>query len=157
MHDDTKTTYQESILLIERLHRQFLDVIKNHLEALKIEDVNNVQTLILYNIGEDSLTIGELTHRGYYLGSNVSYNVKKLVESGYLIQEQAKHDKRSSKVRLSEKGLELCKKIEAFYEKTSADLIARRVPLEQLKKTNETLIQLESFWANCIIEMGRVF
>ena len=61
-----KATYQESILLIERLHRQFLDVIKNHLETLKIDDINNVQTLILYNIGDD-----QLTHRGYYLGSNV--------------------------------------------------------------------------------------
>lgn len=152
-----KSTYQESILLIERLHRQFLDVIKNHLEALKIDDINNVQTLILYNIGEDQLTIGELTHRGYYLGSNVSYNVKKLVESDYLIQEQAVHDKRSSKVRLSEKGLDLCKKIDAYYEKTSADLAARRIPEEDLKRINATLIQLESYWASCIIEMKRIF
>ncbi|MDG1286861.1 MAG: MarR family winged helix-turn-helix transcriptional regulator [Rickettsiales bacterium] len=152
-----KATYQESILLIERLHRQFLDVIKNHLETLKIDDINNVQTLILYNIGDDQLTIGELTHRGYYLGSNVSYNVKKLVESDYLVQEQAVHDKRSSKVRLSDKGLKLCEKIEAFYDKTSLDFVARRVNEERLKETNLTLIQLESFWANCIIEMKRIF
>lgn len=154
---NVKTTYEESILLIERLHRQFLDVVKSHLEALKIDDINNVQTLILYNIGEDQLTIGELTHRGYYLGSNVSYNVKKLVESEYLIQEQAVHDKRSSKVRLSQKGLDLCAKMDEFYEKTSADLVARRLPAEDLRKTNETLIQLESYWGNCIIEMNRVF
>lgn len=154
---DVKATYEETILLIERLHRQFLDVVKSHLEALKIDDINNVQTLILYNIGEDQLTIGELTHRGYYLGSNVSYNVKKLVESEYLIQEQAVHDKRSSKVHLSEKGLALCAKMDEFYDKTSADLIERRVPIDDLKKTNETLIQLESYWANCIIEMNRIF
>lgn len=155
--DSMKTTYQETILLIERLHRQFLDVIKNHLEDLKIDDINNIQTLILYNIGEDQLTIGELTHRGYYLGSNVSYNVKKLVESDYLIQEQAVHDKRSSKVRLSEKGLELCAKIDNFYEKTSANLENRQVSEEALKQTNNTLIQLEGFWGNCIIEMKRIF
>ncbi len=155
--DNLKATYQESILLIERLHRQFLDVIKNHLETLKIDDINNVQTLILYNIGEDQLTIGELTHRGYYLGSNVSYNVKKLVESGYLVQEKSVHDKRSSKVRLSDKGLELCKKVEVFYDKTSVSFVNRRVNEAKLKETNETLIQLESFWANCIMEMKRVF
>lgn len=72
-----KQIYIETILLIERLHRRYLDVIKTELERLRIDDVNNVQTLILYNISTEQLTIGELTNRGYYLGSNVSYNVKK--------------------------------------------------------------------------------
>lgn len=152
-----KHTYQESIQLIERLHRQFLDVVKNHLEALKIDDINNIQTLILHNIGDDQLTIGELTNRGYYLGSNVSYNVKKLVESGYLIQEQAVHDKRSSKVRLSDKGIALCEKVEEFYTNTSEQLEKRYIDEPTLSKTNETLIQLEGFWAKCIVEMKRVF
>ena len=155
--DSMKTTYQESILLIERLHRQFLDVIKSHLDSLRIEDINNVQTLILYNIGDDQLTIGELTNRGCYLGSNVSYNVKKLVELGYLIQEQAVHDKRSSKVRLSEKGIELCDMIDKFYDTSSQSLGERRLSEDKLKGMNESLVQLEAFWANCITEMKRVF
>ena len=132
-------------------------MVKSHLESLKINDISNVQTLILYNIGEDKLTIGELTHRGYYLGSNVSYNVKKLVESEYLIQEQAVHDKRSSKVRLSEKGLNLYAKMDEFYDTTSNDLVARRVPLEDLKRINTTLLKLEKYWNNCISEMSRTF
>jgi len=94
-----KQVYTESILLIERLHRRFLDVVKTELDRLKIDDVNNVQTLILYNISSEQLTIGELTNRGYYLGSNVSYNVKKLVENDYLVQERAPHDKRSTRIR----------------------------------------------------------
>src|SRR5882757_4621353 len=102
-----KQVYLETILLIERLHRRFLDVVKSELDRLKIEDINNVQTLILYNINNEQLTIGELTNRGYYLGSNVSYNVKKLVENGFLIQEKSPHDKRSTRVKLSEKGLDL--------------------------------------------------
>ncbi len=96
--------YYESILLIERLHRHFLEVLKTELDRLGIQDINNVQSLILYNIGEDEMTVGELTARGYYLGSNVSYNVKKMVENGYLGQERSPHDRRSVRVRLSEKG-----------------------------------------------------
>src|SRR5277367_7061815 len=103
-----KEVYTESMLLIERLHRRFLDVVKTELDRLKIDDINNVQTLILYNINSEQLTIGELTNRGYYLGSNVSYNVKKLVENGFLLQERSPHDKRSTRVKLSDKGLQLC-------------------------------------------------
>jgi DNA-binding MarR family transcriptional regulator len=80
-----KEQYLITIRLIERLHRRFLDVIKAELDRLGIEDINNVQTLILFNINEEQLTVGELTVRGYYLGSNVSYNVKKLVENLSLI------------------------------------------------------------------------
>lgn len=142
-----KKIYTDSILLIERLHRRFLDVIKTELDRLKIEDINNVQTLILYNIGDSQLTISELTIRGYYLGSNVSYNIKKLVESGYLIQEQSPHDKRSSKVRLSEKGLQLCHHIDALYEKNIAELGQFELGEASLTASNETLKRLEKYWS----------
>ena len=98
-----KQSYLETIRLIERLHRRFLDVIKTELDRLGIEDINNVQTLILSNISNEQLTVGELTARGYYLGSNVSYNVKKLVENGYLNQERSPHDRRMTRVRVSER------------------------------------------------------
>ena len=101
------TPYYESIQLIERLHRHFLDVLKVELDKQHIQDINNVQSMILFNIGNDDLTVGELTIRGYYLGSNVSYNVKKMVENGYLEQERSVHDKRSVRVKLSEKGMNL--------------------------------------------------
>src|SRR6218665_2220292 len=97
-----KQIFIENILFIERLHRRFLDVVKAELDRLNIDDINNVQTLILYNISEDKMTISELANRGYYLGSNVSYNIKKLVECEYLIQERSQHDKRAVKIRLSE-------------------------------------------------------
>ena len=96
--------YLESIHLIERLHRQFLEVVKGELERQDIQDVNNVQAVILYNIGKDELTVGELTNRGYYLGSNVSYNVRKMVENNYLIQERSAHDRRSVRVRGESSG-----------------------------------------------------
>lgn len=142
-----KKIYTDSILLIERLHRRFLDVIKTELDRLRIEDINNIQTLILYNIGDSQLTISELTIRGYYLGSNVSYNIKKLVENNYLIQEQSPHDKRSSKVKLSEKGMQLCRNIDALYEKNVAELGQFDLNEAALTSSNETLKRLEKYWS----------
>ncbi len=151
-----KHTYTETILLIERLHRRFLDVVKTELDRLKIDDINNVQTLILYNIADEQLTIGELMQRGYYLGSNVSYNVKSLVESGYLMQERAPHDKRSTRVKLSEKGLELCKKIDALYTRHIRSLETTEPHIETLAHTNQSLLQLERFWTDYINNIYKI-
>jgi DNA-binding MarR family transcriptional regulator len=95
-----KQAYLDTILLVERLHRQFLEVVKAELDRLGIEDINNVQSLILSHIGDEELTVGELTYRGYYQGSNVSYNVKKMVENGYLMQERSNHDRRTVRVKV---------------------------------------------------------
>lgn len=150
-----KSTYIETILLIERLHRRFLDVIKTELDRSGVEDVNNVQTLILYNISGEQLTVGELTNRGYYLGSNVSYNVKKLVEQGYLEQEKSPHDKRSTRVKLSEKGLELCAKIDALYERHVEDLSKGEPNADAMADMNDSLHALERFWTDYINRMFR--
>jgi DNA-binding MarR family transcriptional regulator len=146
----SKETYIETVLLIERLHRRFLDVIKAELDRLKIEDVNNVQTLILYNINSEQLTIGELTVRGYYLGSNVSYNVKKLVDNGYLIQERSPHDKRSTRVKLSAKGLKLCDMIDALYDKHMKAIDEKVLKPGVLGEINDSLKKLERFWSEYI-------
>ena len=89
------TAYLEVIALVERLHRHFLEVVKLELEGLGIHDINNIQGMMLFNIGDAEMTVGELTLRGCYLGSNVSYNVKKMVENGYLAQQRSLHDRRS--------------------------------------------------------------
>jgi DNA-binding MarR family transcriptional regulator len=145
-----KQSYLETIRLIERLHRRFLDVIKTELDRLGIEDINNVQTLILSNISNEQLTVGELTARGYYLGSNVSYNVKKLVENGYLNQERSPHDRRMTRVRVSEKGLELCERIDELYRKNATELEHGVVGKEQLAAANQVLSALERYWSNYI-------
>jgi DNA-binding MarR family transcriptional regulator len=136
--------------LIERLHRRFLDVIKTELDRLGIEDINNVQTLILSNISNEQLTVGELTARGYYLGSNVSYNVKKLVENGYLNQERSPHDRRMTRVKVSEKGLELTQRIDRLYQNNAAELEREVVGQEQLAAANQVLSALERYWSNYI-------
>lgn len=145
-----KQSYLETIQLIERLHRLFLDVIKTELDRLGIEDINNVQTLILSNISNEQLTVGELTARGYYLGSNVSYNVKKLVENNYLSQERSPHDRRMTRVKVSQKGLELCERVDALYQKNAMELQSEVVNEEQLTSTNDVLKSLQRYWTNYI-------
>src|ERR1700742_1611984 len=117
-----KESYLNMIALVERLHRQFLEVVRTELDSLGILDINNVQALILFNIGGAELTVGELTLRGCYLGSNVSYNVKKMVENGYLVPERSTHDRRSVRVRLSQKGLDLCAKLDEMHQRHIATL-----------------------------------
>lgn len=140
-----KEEYLSVIRLIERLHRQFLEVIKGEVDRLGIRDINNIQALILYNIGEDELTVGELTHRGYYLGSNVSYNVRKMVENGYLIQERSTHDRRSIRVRLSEKGMDVRNKVNDVIDEQQFKLAESGINAEQLQFTATVLNRIERF------------
>jgi DNA-binding MarR family transcriptional regulator len=144
-----KEQYLVTTRLIERLHRRFLDVIKAELDRLSILDINNVQTLILFNISEDQLTVGELTRRGYYLGSNVSYNVKKLVENGYLIQKRSEHDRRETRVSLSEKALELTARINELYQRNAEEL-SGSLAEDQLKTVNTALLGLERYWSSMV-------
>ncbi len=139
--------YYETIHVIERLHRQSLDVLKLELDRLGIEDINNVQSLILYSIGNDQLTVGELTLRGYYLGSNVSYNLKKMVESGYLVQERSLHDRRSVRVKVSQKGAALRVKLDDFFERDGEQLLAAGIGLKELGELADILGRLERFWS----------
>ena len=141
------TPYYDAIQLIERLHRHFLDVLKVEIDKKGIQDINNVQSMILYNIGDDEMTVGELTIRGYYLGSNVSYNVKKMVENGYLVQERSVHDKRSIRVKLSEKGLELKTMISDMFQRHEGQIQGTEITDDALKELSNTMQMLERFWA----------
>ncbi len=109
--------YIELTLLIERLHRRFLDVLRTELKRIGVRDINGVQALILANIGDEEIVIRDLIERGYYQGSNVSYNIKKLTDYGYLDQERAQHDKRSVTVKLTDKGRDVVIGIRALEEK----------------------------------------
>lgn len=140
--------YYEVIQIIERLHRRFLDVLKVELDRKGLQDINNVQAMILFNIGDDELTVGELTIRGYYLGSNVSYNVKKMVENEYLVQERSVHDKRSIRVRVSEKGKELCDYIKDMFVKHEEMMKNTDIKQVDLEDAFDILKMLERFWAS---------
>jgi DNA-binding MarR family transcriptional regulator len=114
-------------------------------------DVNSVQALLLYNIGDAELTAGELTSRGYYLGSNVSYNLKKLVDAGYIHHQRSTTDRRSVRVSLTEKGQEVCKVVNGLYQRQLKSLQqVGGIATDDLETLNQALIRLERFWTDQI-------
>jgi DNA-binding MarR family transcriptional regulator len=149
--NDLKTRYLVSLKLIERLHRLLLDVIKDEFERLGRTDVNSVQALLLYNIGDAELTAGELTSRGYYLGSNVSYNLKKLVDAGYIDHQRSTVDRRSVRVKLTDKGQEVCTLVNTLYQRQLKSLEqVGGIGSDDLEVLNKALIRLERFWTDQI-------
>jgi DNA-binding MarR family transcriptional regulator len=138
--------YLEVISLIERLHRQFLGLVKLELDSWRIHDVNNVQAMLLFNMGEDEISVGELISRGYYLGSNVSYNVKKLAESGYLTYERSMHDRRSIRVRLTPKGSTLRDRLSDMLSRQIGMLGQTQITETDLESVARALRRLEQFW-----------
>lgn len=142
------TPYFEATQLIERLHRYFLDVVKAELDRRGLQDINSVQAMILYNIGEDDMTVGELTLRGYYQGSNVSYNVKKLTENGYIEQNRSKHDKRSIRVKLTDKGRECYNHLKEMFARHEKQIEVTDLSEERLVDANKLLKMLERFWSS---------
>jgi DNA-binding MarR family transcriptional regulator len=145
-----KAAYLQIIALIERLHREFLEVVKAELDRLAIRDLNNVQAMILFNIGEEELSVGELTIRGCYLGSNVSYNLKKLTENGYIEQTRSPHDRRSVTVRLSGKGRELAGRLSELHARHVESLDGQVLTAAELGQASEVLMRLERFWAGSL-------
>ena len=139
--------YLESLNLVERLHRQLLDVIKDELDRRGERVVNSVQALLLFNIGDQELTAGELRTRGHYLGSNVSYNLKKLVESGYINHERSDVDRRSVHVSLTEKGNQIRDIVVKLFDRHLESIEAvGNVTAQDFEAMNVSLRRLERFW-----------
>lgn len=148
---ELKPQYMTSLRMIERLHRLLLDVIKDEFERMGRSDVNAVQALLLFNVGDAELTAGELRSRGYYLGSNVSYNLKKLVDTGYIHHERSETDRRSVRVRLTDKGLEVSRIVNELYDRQLSSLEqVGGLNAEDLRAMNQALMRLERFWADQI-------
>lgn len=149
--EDFRGEYLQALRLIERLHRLLLDVIKDEFDREGGAELNSVQALLLYNIGESELTAGELKTRGYYLGSNVSYNLKKLVDMGYLHYKRSEVDRRSVKVSLTPKGMDACDVVDKLYHRQLGSLeVVGEVNQGDVQGLNRALIRLERFWSDQI-------
>ena len=144
--------YLEALTLVERLHRRLLDVIKDEFDRRGRADINSVQALLLYNIGDKELTAGELRTRGYYLGSNVSYNLKKLVELGFLDHQRSRVDRRSVRIRLTAQGQEIRRIVDALYQKhvKTVEQVGG-ISNEEFATLNKSLHRLERFWTDQIL------
>ena len=150
--DHIRPLYLDALTLVERLHRRLLDVIKDEFDRRGRSDINSVQALLLYNIGEKELTAGELRTRGYYLGSNVSYNLKKLVEMGFLDHQRSRVDRRSVRIRLTNSGQEVRNIVDSLYEKHVQTVTqVGGINAEEFSTLNKSLHRLERFWTDQIL------
>ena len=136
--------------LIERLHRRYLDVVRVELDRMGCRDLTPVQAVLLANVGDDDIVIKELVERGYYQGSNVTYNMKKLVDGGYIKQERSPHDKRSVRIRLTPKSKEICDRVRAMEALNTEVLGESGIDETELKRTRETLRRLERAWSEFV-------
>ena len=125
-----------------------MEVIKKDLEGIKINDINNVQSIMLFNIGDTTLPIGDLTLSGVYIGSNVSYHVKKMVENGYLIQEHSAYDRRVSHVRVTEKGRKLREELTMTHQRRIDLLADVALSSDELQAAMSVLRLLDRFWTD---------
>ncbi|TQS71817.1 MarR family transcriptional regulator [Rhodobacteraceae bacterium] len=139
--------YLETLALVERLHRLMLDVIKDEFERLGIIEINAVQALLLFNVGDHEVTAGELKSRGFYQGSNVSYNLKKLVQTGFLHHHRSEQDRRTVRIRLTSKGQRLHDTMRDLFFRHAEGVMATQVADEaQLAMLNTRLHGLERYW-----------
>jgi DNA-binding MarR family transcriptional regulator len=147
-----KSKYLEALTLVERLHRRLLDVIKDDFERTGEKEVNPVQALLLFNISDAELTAGELKTRGHYQGSNVSYNLKKLVEAGYVNHERSNADKRSVRISLTVKGMDIRARVDALYNR-QLQAIEEVVGInaDEFERINKALTRLERYWTDQIL------
>ena len=145
-----KENYFKLVAMLERLHRLFLEALKFELSRMNVRDINNVQCLILYNIGQERVTIGELTSRGYYLGSNVSYNLRKMIQNEYLLQHMSSHDRRITHIELSEKGQELYGKLHEVFTMQVQALSREGMSGQKLAEIGNALVILEKFWTSLL-------
>ena len=150
--DAIRNLYLESLHLVERLHRRLLDVIKDEFDRAGRSDVNAVQALLLFNIGNSELTAGELRSRGYYLGSNVSYNVKKLVDLGFINHQRSRIDRRSVRISLTDKGAAVHDIVKGVYDKhvRTVEQIGG-IATDDFERMNNALLRLERFWTDQIL------
>lgn len=146
-----RSLYLESLQLVERLHRRLLDVIKDEFDRAGRSDINAIQALLLFNIGNSELTAGELRSRGYYLGSNVSYNLKKLVDLGFINHQRSRIDRRSVRVSLTPKGQEVAEVVGRLYERHVGSIEqVGGINLEEFRQMNRALQRLDRFWNDTI-------
>jgi DNA-binding MarR family transcriptional regulator len=150
MSEVSGITHLDVVRMIERLHRRYLDLVRVELTRNGINDLSPSQVMMLLTIGAEELSVRDLIDRGYYLGSNASYSLKRLVETGYVDRTTSERDRRSACIRLSEKGHKLCDMIKQIDEVYHQLITSTEEELRDLQTTHRTLKRLEQAWTNAV-------
>lgn len=136
--------------VIERVSRRFLDYMRLELAKLGVDDISPSQVMVLLTIGQGEIAVRDLLDRGHYVGSNASYNLKQLVESGYLERGASPRDRRLARISLSLKGQMLCERLRLIDDSNAfgqnLDLNAEA----DLQTTYDTLRRLEQWWSDSL-------
>lgn len=136
--------------LIERMHRRFLDVVRIELTRAGFQDVSPVQAMMLANIGEEEMSVRDLIERGYYLGSNASYNLKNLVDGGYVERQTSSRDRRSALLKISAKGKTILDCLKKLNTQMADPLLKNEGEAAELESTWRTLRRLERRWSDSV-------
>ncbi|MDR0630481.1 MAG: MarR family winged helix-turn-helix transcriptional regulator [Holosporales bacterium] len=145
-----KNSYLELPIYGEKMHRLFLDVIKQELDNLAVADISSVQAFILMNVNDNVITMGEVLSRGYYVGSNASYNIKKMITNSYMRQTPSDYDKRAIYLSLTEKGLNLCERLENSIKEHIDKFKISNANKAEIDKGLKFLKKFETYWQDVL-------
>ncbi|MBP1884572.1 MarR family transcriptional regulator [Sinorhizobium mexicanum] len=146
--DGPLITYFELARVMERASRRFSGLLRTELSKIGVDDIGPAQAMVLLAIGEAELSVGELLDRGYYMGSNISYYLKQLGDGDYIDRIASQRDKRSARIRLSEKGRKLCASLREAARSYERALTHGEQDRQNLETAFQTLHRLELVWGN---------
>lgn len=142
--------YHDLARVVDHMQRRLHDVVRVELGRIGVDDISPVQVIMLMNIGNDELSVRDLMERGYYLGSNASYNLKHLVERGYVDRGASPRDRRAARLRLSVKGRRLTEEVRRLEERQAEVLIKSEQDAADLEATYRMLRRLDRLWGDVI-------
>lgn len=147
MNPYSHANHFELVRVIERMYRRYLDRLRVDLIRIGADDISPSHAMLLFTIGDDDLSVRDLMDRGHYLGSNASYSLKQLVQSGYVDRTASARDRRSARIRLTDKGKSLCQAIKSADEVNQAQIVRNERDRMALEETFALLRKLEVIWA----------
>ncbi|MGB4102180.1 MAG: MarR family winged helix-turn-helix transcriptional regulator [Alphaproteobacteria bacterium] len=136
--------------LIERMHRRYLDVVRLEMARINVQDISPVQVMMLSNIGLEEISVRDLIERGYYLGSNASYNLKQLVECGYVTRQAATRDRRLARLKLSDRGKRVLDQLNKLDTTLAEPMLRGGIESAEFDAAYRLLRKLERRWTDAI-------
>ena len=111
--------YIEAIHLCEKITQDFEELSQNILYSSGIEDLNATQAILLYKISlyKGNISPKEIGSKRYYNGTNVTYNLNKLKNKGYLEEKKSDIDKRKKNINITKKSDKIISLFDSHFNK----------------------------------------